>query len=135
MFGLGSFLLAHLAYLWAFAGRVRRPLPLWPALPYAVLALIMLSQLWPAVPAALRAPVVVYVIALSGMAALAAAVWWRRRDRCSAFAAVGALLFVASDGVLAWDRFLQPFDAARAIVLTLYWLAQWHIARSAVDGR
>ena len=53
--GLVAFLLAHLAYLWAFTRGVR--LAAWaPAfISYALLAAAVLSLLWAGVPAALRA--------------------------------------------------------------------------------
>jgi uncharacterized membrane protein YhhN len=37
---------------------------------------------------------------------------------------LGALLFCASDGVLAWNRFHRPFQAAQGIILTTYYSAQ-----------
>ena len=48
----------------------------------------------------------------------------------NALAAMGALLFVASDSALAWDRFKQEFKAAQAVILATYFAAQWLIALS-----
>ena len=47
-------------------------------------------------------------------------------------AAIGAALFVVSDSFLAYDRFRQKFRAARIIVLSTYWAAQWLIAYSVI---
>ncbi|WP_158549202.1 lysoplasmalogenase [Lysobacter silvisoli] len=124
VFGLGSFLLAHIAYLLALSRRARLFAAAWPFLAYAVLAGAVLSVLWPHLPGELRLPVVVYVIVLAAMAAQAAAVWWRRRDAASALAAWGGLSFVMSDATLAIDRFALPFAAASAAILLSYWLAQ-----------
>jgi len=130
VFGLASFLIAHLAYLFAF--RARGPwFARWlPFAVYALIAVVMLIQLWPTLPAGLHAPVLVYVAALSGMAAQAAAVWLVRRDAASAAAAIGAACFVVSDGILAWNRFLMPLPYGHAWVLVGYWTAQAFIARS-----
>ena len=49
--------------------------------------------------------------------------WW---------AAVGAVLFVASDAALALVRFRADFAGSRAFVLGTYFLAQWMIATSAL---
>lgn len=132
IFGLLSFLVAHLAYLWAFT-RVAR-LAAWP-LPfvgYALLAAGLLSQLWHGVPAELRAPVIVYVLALTVMGAQAAVVGWRARGTPaagrSALLALGGLLFVISDACIAFNKFDGPVPLASLWILSLYWLAQWFIA-------
>lgn len=131
VFGLGSFLCAHLAYLYALTRRARWFAATWPFLAYAALAAGVLAVLWPHLPGELRAPVVVYVAVLAAMAAQAAAVWWRRRTRASAWAALGGLSFVISDASLAIDRFAAPFALASALVLASYWLAQAWIGLSA----
>ena len=39
-------------------------------------------------------------------------------------AIVGALLFYASDGILGWNRFVQPLPHGRLAVMTTYHLGQ-----------
>ncbi|HWS78917.1 MAG TPA: lysoplasmalogenase [Thermomonas sp.] len=130
MAGLGSFLLGHLAYLHAYRQRAPLFAAAWPFAAYALLAGVVLAWLWPALPHDLRVPVLVYVAVLAAMAAQAAAVWWRRRDAATACAAIGGACFLASDAILAVDRFALPFVAAPALLLALYWLAQALIALS-----
>ena len=132
--GLVAFLLAHLAYLWAFTRGVR--LAAWaPAfVGYALLAAGVLWLLWPGVPAPLRAPVVAYVLCLAAMAAQTAC-WWRaRRGSAQAGlalgAALGGLLFLTSDALLATDRFHTPLPLSALWILATYWAAQWLIASS-----
>jgi uncharacterized membrane protein YhhN len=133
--GLASFLVAHLAYLFAFTRR--RPLwPLrWPWLAYAVLAAAVLALLWPSLPDALRAPVVVYVIALAAMAAQAATVATERGTPGALLAGCGGFSFVVSDALLAIDRFHAPLPAAALWVLASYWVAQFLIGRSVWQSR
>lgn len=67
--GLGSFLAAHLCYLYAFtcdsrlAGR-RLPFVMW-----GLLGVVLVPWLWPGVARPLRLPVVLYAVALLAMAA------------------------------------------------------------------
>lgn len=130
--GLVSFLLAHLAYLWAFT-RARRLASWW--LPFAVYALVaggILAALWPGVPGALRVPVLAYVVCLAAMAAQAGVVWHGARDSKDAsrglLLALGGALFVVSDGLLATNRFAQPLPLSGLWILSTYWAAQWCIA-------
>jgi alkenylglycerophosphocholine hydrolase len=48
----------------------------------------------------------------------------------SAAAGAGALLFVASDSALAWNRFRGEFRGAQIFILGTYFAAQWLIALS-----
>lgn len=132
--GLVSFLVAHLAYLVAFTRRERMFASLLPFAAYALVALLVLAYLWPGIPAPMRIPVIVYVVALGAMAAQATAIWTVRRDRASALAAIGGALFMFSDSLIAFNRFGEPFEASRFLVLVSYWLAQWLIARSIGGG-
>lgn len=126
--GLIAFLLAHLAYIAAFCVPVRlaaRPLVF---VGYGLVAAVILSQLWGGVPAALRAPVIAYVLCLATMASQAG-VWWRARGGTLAgHAAIGGLLFMASDSLLAINKFAVPLPLASLWILATYWVAQWCIA-------
>jgi uncharacterized membrane protein YhhN len=94
---------------------------------YAAVAALILSQLWPGVPAPLRIPVIAYVVCLAAMAAQAA-VLWRVGSARGAVLALGGALFLASDALLATNKFAGPLPLASLWVLTSYWLAQWCIA-------
>jgi uncharacterized membrane protein YhhN len=125
--GLVSFLLAHLAYLVAFT-RERRFAAAWaPFVVYAMVAGGVLALLWPGVPGALRAPVVVYVVCLASMAAQAAVLWRTGVERAGVLA-LGGALFVASDALLATNKFAAALPAASFWILATYWSAQWCIA-------
>ena len=130
--GLIAFLLAHLAYIAAFCVPVRLAAKPLVFVVYGVVAAMILSLLWGGVPAALRAPVVAYVLCLATMAAQAG-VWWRasagRADAALArHAAIGGLLFMVSDTLLATNKFAVPLPLAPLWILATYWLAQGCIA-------
>jgi uncharacterized membrane protein YhhN len=125
--GLVSFLLAHLAYLWAFTRVTRLAAKPLVFVSYGLLAAAILTQLWPGVPAALRAPVVAYVLCLAAMAAQAAVVWRSGAARGTVLAAGGAL-FMTSDALLATNKFALALPMASLWILATYWAAQWCIA-------
>lgn len=132
--GLVSFLLAHLAYIVAFTRGVRLGARWLPFAAYALVAAALLSQLWPGVPAPLRVPVLAYVACLATMAAQAAAVWLVARgsaaEALARSAALGGVLFMTSDALLAFNKFNAPLPMAGLWILATYWLAQGLIARS-----
>lgn len=130
--GLGSFLAAHVLYAGAFlggtsaSGRLAASLP-----PYLLAAALLVRWLWPGVPGRLRGPVALYAAALSTMAASALARALTTGGSGAWAAATGALVFVASDALLAADRFRGPIPHARPAVLGTYYVAQLAIALSA----
>jgi uncharacterized membrane protein YhhN len=130
LYGLVSFLLAHLCYIFAFlAGGPIRAFP-WAFLPLLSIGIVILGYLWPALSKSLRPAVSLYVAVIVAMASLAAG---RAMDRLSTgtlLAAIGALLFMASDAVLAVDRFRRPFRLAQAVILGSYFIGQLMIALS-----
>lgn len=127
--GLASFLVAHLFYIAAFAAQPARL-----GAPLVLLALVayggwLLRALWPRL-GALRAPVAVYAAVLLVMAWTASARGTRVGSLPALMAALGAGLFVASDSVLAWERFRERHAYGQAVVLGTYYAAQWLIASS-----
>ena len=131
VFGLGAFLVAHLAYLKAYLSDCKRlavlPLVLALGVGAVLLGLLISSGLGP-----LLVPVIVYGTAISAML-------WRALarlgtdvpKRSALLAAGGALAFVFSDSVIGIDRFVSPFHAAPYVIILSYWLGQWGIAASA----
>jgi alkenylglycerophosphocholine/alkenylglycerophosphoethanolamine hydrolase len=128
--GLVSFLLAHLAFVWAFAQGLRAPeLPGWLAIVvfYAVgLLLVLLPR-----AGALKLPVLAYCLVLAAMVFAAAARHASFGDTSSLLAVLGALLFLVSDSLLGVRRFVGRFRGAQALILSTYWGAIGLIAASA----
>lgn len=130
--GLGSFLVAHLLYIAAFASGIEA-LAFAPLLPFLVAGAgfyaLLLARLGP-----LRLPVAAYTAAIVAMAWLAAARWQEDGGLLAGLACAGATLFVVSDAALAWNRFRGRFAGAQALVLGSYFPAQWLIALSLGAG-
>ncbi|HEY4080652.1 MAG TPA: lysoplasmalogenase [Burkholderiaceae bacterium] len=130
--GLLAFLAAHLAYLWAFTRVQRFASWPWSFAAYGFLAVSFLAFLWPGIPAALQVPVVAYVLCLGSMSAQAAVIAFRARgtplqSRATTLA-LGGMLFFASDGLIAFNKFDGPQPLAALAILPAYWAAQWCIA-------
>jgi len=126
--GLVSFLAAHVAYIVLFASIGQSPamllsLPLvLAAAALIAVSLALLRIILRHVSSELRLPVMVYCTALvlMGLTALAT-------ERPPIIA--GAVMFVASDAILAWERFVEPAVSARKppmrlAVWVLYYVAQ-----------
>jgi sterol desaturase/sphingolipid hydroxylase (fatty acid hydroxylase superfamily)/uncharacterized membrane protein YhhN len=132
--GLVAFLVAHLCYLVLFARGVG-PLPsLAVALACATFGVAMAAVLWPHLPGALRGPVAAYVAVICAMGAQALGRALARRDPASIAVAAGAVLFMASDTMLALDRFVAPLPLAPLGILGTYFVAQLLIAGNVLAG-
>ena len=130
VFGLGAFLVAHLAYLKAYLVDCRRPAML--PLTLALLAGVSLFSVMATKGLGdLLIPVAVYALAISAMLWRALARLGSHVPKHSAWlAAAGALAFVVSDSLIGIDRFVLPFSAAPYLIILSYWIGQWGIAAS-----
>lgn len=128
--GLGSFLLAHLAFIAAFLSGVESPtLPWWAVLSPLAGALV-LPRLWPGAKS-LRPAVVAYGLVLCGMVLAAAARYQADPGATALLALAGAVLFQASDSLLGFRQFVAAYRGAQPLILATYWLAISLIALSA----
>lgn len=125
--GLASFLTAHIFYLILFfrIRKNRQPLPVWNY-PVTVLALVytmaLLILLFPSL-GALKAPVILYALVLSSMliASVQAFDW---KTTAGKYVIIGALMFVASDSLLAINKFFTTLPYAGFWIMSTYALAQ-----------
>jgi len=146
--GLSSFLCAHLLYIGLFV-QFKRTNPkattsnwihqsAWPAI---LIPLGILYFLYPGL-GNLLIPVVVYMAVISLMWLLALSNQLRNRNVASdvegwspsVLLSMGATLFVASDAVLAIEKFIAPFPGARLTVMGTYILAQLALVRGFLGG-
>ncbi len=134
--GVLAFLVAQLAYLVRFASEGMHPAGFVAGMLVAVVVVGAFGP--PIVRGAARdgfgVPVVVYLIAISLMALAATGTG-------IALAAAGAWLFVASDTILAWDRFVRRTRGpgatpAREVARDEWWrvvnMATYHLAQLAL---
>ncbi len=128
--GIGSFAATHALYLAAFISAAGLALVNPSTIPLLLFTVIMTRFLWPGLRKSLQIPVLAYVVLITIMTIQAIGAAVQSEGIGLAIAAAGAILFLASDSMLAIDRFRVPFRSAQALVLSTYWLGQWLIALS-----
>lgn len=126
-FGLGAFLLAHITYICLFlrnraAGRRPGAVHLAVVLVIVIYSVSLAIWIVPSV-GSLAAPVVLYICALTAMVSTAILARFSQR-----WVAVGAILFLISDSLLAIDKFKTPVPLRDYLVWTTYYLGQCGIA-------
>ena len=131
--GLAAFLLAHLAYVAAFAARgVSIRWMGFSALPVIAIAVAVSTWLAPYTPPELLLPVRLYTVVISGM--LIAAIGTRGKGG-SALIVVGALLFFLSDLSVASLRLVQTDFPHYIWGLPFYFAGQLCLALSISQSR
>ncbi len=129
--GLVSFLLAHIAYIFAFYDSVKGNNISWLAFSLLPFGLIYLAYLWKHL-GKYRFPVLSYFITIGLMLFFASALFIVEMSSMAKFALAGAILFAISDGVLAFRKFVKPLAFGQFYVMITYVAAQTLIALSAV---
>ncbi len=134
--GLLAFLTAHIFYIIFFAktrSNQHSFFKLRPIMLMAVLAYLVefMYILWPYL-GDMKIPVLIYGITISTM--LSAAMWQYQKleNKTALFFIIGATLFVASDSLLAFNRFRESFNLAGVSIMTTYILAQLFIVTGAI---
>lgn len=77
-------------------------------------------------------PVRIYGVVLSFMLMLALHAIFGKNKKAALWMMIGAILFVASDSLLAFNKFFSAFDNAGLIIMLTYGLAQLFITEGAV---
>ena len=130
--GLVAFLFTHIFYTIGFRDAAMQ-IGTWSLLWLAAIA-INVSRLLRRITRAMRVtdkvnlilPVIVYGTVISVMLYAAISTIYDRDWKTSAafFVSLGAILFVASDLILAWDKFISPINNGRVWNILLYHLGQ-----------
>ncbi len=137
VFGLVSFLIAHLFYCYAFT-KTKRPNKSgeifknpWLVLPFLCYGLGLMYILWPHL-ADMRIPVLVYGLIIMAMAIFAGNRYGK--VNYSSFSAIflGALIFISSDSLIALNKFYTPVLYSALWIMLTYCLAQYLIVRGAL---
>jgi uncharacterized membrane protein YhhN len=139
LIGLGAFMIAHLCYALAFGHNIIEAGPGGNLLVPTVLSAGVLAfgfffayDLLPYVDEGVAMPVVVYACAISLMGVGASFRFSRTFHRSFLLVLVGAVFFIASDSILAVNRFMKPLDHAEWSVMLTYGIGQFLIAAGAL---
>ena len=118
--GLGAFLIGHLAYIVLMYPSMTGP---WKGrVPILLFAFSMGMQLYKHVAPQLVIPVLLYMAVICFMALVA----FRQGNT---WLVVGSLLFMFSDLVLAWNKFIDPLPLGGIVVMATYISAQFLLVK------
>jgi len=138
--GLLAFLVSHLAYILSFRKEISNKPRVavmindpWMVLPFIVFGLGMLWWMWDGL-GSMRLPVAAYTTVITSMLAMS----FNRLKLVSGtsfwLVFIGAALFVASDSMIAINRFIEAFNGSREAIMSTYIAAQFLIAAGLVKG-
>jgi uncharacterized membrane protein YhhN len=137
IFGLASFLISHIFYIIAFNQAAHPPLdiPLIKKHPWVIFLLIVLGSyifktLQPGL-GTMVVPVIVYLITILSMFLFALNRWGKVDLSSFLWVVIGAMFFIISDSILAFDKFYEPIKNAHLIIMATYMIAQYSIVRGA----
>ncbi len=127
VYGLIAFLLAHVAYIAAFLKRSKK-IVLIPLIFLMGYGMVVYWLLYPGL-GNMAHPVLIYIIVILTMC-------WRAFaqtdfNKYAVYALAGALLFVVSDSLIAFNKFYVELEFARYLIMLTYWAAQSLIFYSA----
>jgi uncharacterized membrane protein YhhN len=133
LFGLTAFLIAHLFYIFFFSiTRTDEKIKLkggWAVVVtvyFAGLIFLLFNDL-----GEMKIPVIVYGVVISAMFLMALHMLYIKNNEAGKLMMLGALLFVASDSLLAINKFYQPFQLAGIFTMFTYGSAQLFITLGA----
>ena len=123
---LASFAVAHIAFIaYLLKHAWVRPKLLLCGLVIAVAAVLLGFKIMPNVTVSVERVGVVAYIPIITIMAWSSILW---RDRNKGWYIAAALLFMASDTILAWHRYVSPVPYRSELILATYYLAQFIFA-------
>jgi len=136
--GLLSFLTAHVFYIYLFSKlgtteAYKKNLVFWAGFIMIVLYLQSLLALLLPKLGTLKIPVSFYAVTISVMLAFAWRGYFSWNPSTRFFILFGAMAFVASDSLLAINKFYSPFENASFLIMATYLAAQYGIVSGVVS--
>ena len=132
IFGLISFLLAHIFYILLFVQVKRSYFPQRRWNPWIIVALLLyvvvLIYILNPYLGDLKIPVIVYALVLTGMLITAWHAFDFNNRSGGGWIITGAVCFVLSDSLLAFNKFYAPIEFAGIAIMLTYGIAQLLIA-------
>ncbi len=122
------FLIGHILYSIGFLryfifSKKRIPLAVGAVLYTTAITLLLIPRL-----GSFLVPVCVYILVITFMGICAAFV-----DSSKTTVFTGAMIFIISDSLIAINKFLQPFAYSTAIIISIYFIAQYIIGSGILD--
>lgn len=131
LLGLGSFLVAQLAYYFIF--RKGGKTQYLKRLPITIYTMVLVAFLWNKIPKDFLLPIFVYAFAIMMMGI--GAVQRQTNQKSYHFVLIGAILFIISDSLIAINKFAFPIPLSGLWVMATYIAAQYLIVEGVLLGR
>ncbi len=134
VFGLASFLLAHVLYIKITAGFLNKISPkkiLIGSIPFVVFLLVLLNLIKNNLGEMLI-PVVVYGIVISTFGAVALLNYMAKKSTENLWLFLGAIIFIASDSMIALNRFYESQEIYSVSIMVTYIVAQYLICKAII---
>ncbi|WP_431174231.1 lysoplasmalogenase [Flagellimonas flava] len=122
VFGLGSFLIAHLLLTYGFVVLEGFHFRLTSGLLFLGLGLSIFFWLKPDL-GNLEFPVAIYILAICCMAWQGFGLWFKKRIMAYTLIAIAVFLFMFSDTMIAVNKFKSPFPLSGVVILSTYWMS------------
>lgn len=133
LLGLASFMLAHVAYILAFRLWIydNHEVPLLKRSPWMAFVLMLYGvgffKLMEEGLGAMKIAVIAYMMVILLMAIMALNRYKKVSRRGFAYVMAGALAFILSDSILAYNKFMEPVPFSGVWIMSTYCFAQWGI--------
>jgi uncharacterized membrane protein YhhN len=131
LFGLGSFLVAQIAYCIVFSKGGKRNL--FKRTPFVFYAATLFLFLKPSIPNDFLLPIIVYTFAITWMGNQA--VERQTNTKSYQYVLIGAILFIISDSFIAVNKFAFGIPLAGVWIMLTYIIAQYLIVEGVLLGR
>mgnify|MGYP003574915859 CR=1 FL=1 len=140
MLGLGAFLIAHLFYISAFyldstnkmEVEKRYVLPIF--LVFGFFCLAYYYMLRPDL-GDMNIPVLIYSFVITMMGIMAALRYGKTNYKSFAWILIGAIFFIISDSILAYNKFVERMEIGDLLVMSTYMAAQFLITMGTVERK
>ncbi|WP_426091676.1 lysoplasmalogenase [Flavobacterium sp. DSR3-2] len=130
--GLIAFLLSHISYIILFSKQLKIYLKkskiiFWVGVTAIAFYLIVIMLILLPSLGDLKIPVFVYALTISIMLLFALKGFLNWQKPANSYILIGAIVFVASDSLLAFDKFYAPLQYSSLLIMATYLLAQYLI--------
>lgn len=137
IFGLIAFLIAHIFYIILFTKELkksgkgiewRKPGLFLIVIYLTGLLVILIPHL-----GGLTIPVIIYATVISTMLYMAYLLSFHWSKPASIYLLSGAISFILSDSILAFNKFYQPVPLSGFLIMATYLYAQWALVKSCIE--
>ena len=134
-YGLAAFLIAHLFFIAVsskYVQKVSTTKILLHALPFLLIYGTLVYMIYPNL-GGLLIPVIVYGLVISTFGVIAFLVYSQSKSRDNLWLFLGAVIFIASDSILALNKFHESSEFLALAIMITYISAQFLICRAMIE--